>query len=120
MRGHLTAAAALVAFTAASAWAQDVADPMELNDRHLAEVDADKNGGVTQSEFGAFMQRGFAALDKDADALVSWIEAEAAMLREHFDAIDSNKDGAMTSAELDAQAQRDFAAADRDGNGVLD
>ena len=120
MRDYLTVAAGLIALSAASAWAQDAAQPTELNDRHLAEVDADKNGGVTQSEFSAFMKRGFDALDKDVDGFVSWVEAEAAMIRAHFDAIDANKDAGLTAAEFDAQAQKDFAASDRDGDGALD
>lgn len=120
MRALMTAAAGLVALSAAAASAQDAAPPVELNDRHLAEVDADKDGGVTESEFRAFFQRGFEALDRDADGFVSWAEAEAAMIREHFDTIDANRDGGLTAAELDAQAQADYAASNRDGDGALD
>lgn len=115
MLNHLTLGLGALVLSTGLALAQDAG----LTSDHLDAVDADKSGTVTSDEYRGFFQRAFADLDADGDKLVSWTEAEAAMLREHFDAIDADKDGAISPAEMDAQAQADFNTADRDGDGAL-
>jgi hypothetical protein len=115
MRNHLTLGLAALLLSTGLAMAQDTT----LTTGHLDAVDADDSGAVTSDEYRGFFQRVFVDLDKDADKLVSWTEAEGAMIREHFDAIDADKDANISPAELDARAQADFTASDRDGDGSL-
>lgn len=117
MRFPIIAAAGIGALAAfgASAWAQDAA----LTGEHLAAIDTDGDGTVTEGEFLLHLGRVHAALDADANGFVTWAEAEGHLLREHFDAIDSNGDGNISHAELAAQGRADFASADSDGDGVL-
>lgn len=113
----LTASA--LALSATFAVAQDAPADTSLTTGHLTAVDTDANGAVSESEFRAAMQKAHAALDKDADGVVTWAEAETALTREHFDALDADRTGTVTPAEMDAQAQTDFAAADQDKDGAL-
>ena len=119
MRAYLIAAAGALTLTASLASAQDAAQPPALTEGHLATAAGDGDKAVSQDEFRALMKRAHETLDKDADGVVTWVEAQDAILREHFDAIDANKDGRITAAEMDAQAQADFASSDRDGDGAL-
>lgn len=91
-----------------------------LTDEHLAAIDSDGDGKVSESEFLAYLGRVHRALDQDANGFVSWAEAEGRILREHFDAIDADGDGRVSPAELEAQGRADHASADRDGDGQLD
>jgi len=115
MRAPFILAAGALALSASLAFAQETT----LTDQHLSAADGDADGAVSESEFRATMQRVFAALDADKNGVVTWVEAEPAMLREHFDALDANKDGQVTATEMDAQASKDFATADQDGDGAL-
>lgn len=112
-------AAGALALTATFAVAQDAPADPSLTTQHLAAVDTNGDGSVTESEFRAAMQKAHAALDADADGVVTWTEAEGKLAREHFEALDANADNKVTREEMDAQAQTDFVGADRDGNGAL-
>ncbi len=118
MRKIFLAASALV-LTATLATAQDAPADTSLTTGHLTAVDTDANGAVSESEFRSAMQKAHATLDKDADGVVTWTEAEALLTREQFDALDADRTGAVTPAEMDAQAQKDFSAADLDKDGAL-
>ena len=94
-------------------------DDTTLTDQHLAAIDTDSDGTVTESEFLGYLGRIHEALDADVDGFISWAEAEGRILREHFDAIDSNGDGGVSKAELEAQGRADYASADTNGDGNL-
>lgn len=121
MRAHLTLAAAALALSAGLAAAQDAAAPATtgVTDAHLAAVDTNKDGGVSQNEFVGALTKIFKALDADANGAVTWVEAEGKLAREHFDAFDADKNGRVTPDEVDAQAKKDFAASDQDADGTL-
>ncbi len=115
MRYTLTAATAALLMAGGFAFAQD----QGLSEGQLDAADTTDDGSVTLDEFRAYMKNAFDALDKDANGVVTWVEAEAAIIRDNFDTLDANKDGNVTAPEMDAQAQADFAASDRDADGAL-
>lgn len=113
----ISAVVVALAASASAGWAQQ---DTALTDQHLAAIDTDGDGKVSETEFLAYLGRIHQALDADANRVVTWSEAEGRMLREHFDAIDSNGDGRISQAEMEAQGKADYASADRDGDGDLD
>ncbi len=119
MRYSTTIAAAGILALGGFATAALAQDDAALTTDHLAAIDTDGDGTVSQDEFLAYLGRIHTALDADADGFVSWAEAEGRILREHFDAIDTNGDGRVSKAELEAQGRADYASADRDGDGGL-
>ncbi len=115
MRYHLLAAAAALTLTSGLAAAQE----QGYSEGHLDAADTTDDGAISLDEFRAYVKSAFDALDQDANAVLTWTEAEVAIIRDHFDTIDKNGDGNVTPVEMDAQAQADFPAIDRDGDGAL-
>ena len=90
--------------------------------RHFDQIDANKDGQITQDELRAFHEQRRVAMeqkrgehwkkiDTDGDGRISRAEAQANAPRlfEHFDAIDANRDGFITPDEMRA-AHRHHAA----------
>jgi len=86
---------------------------VERANRRFDQLDADKDGFITQAEVDAARskmrsemgQRGaehWKAADKDGDGAISRSEAEAGMpmLFRRFDQLDANKDGKITRDEM--------------------
>jgi Ca2+-binding EF-hand superfamily protein len=118
MRTSFLIAGALALSTSLAA-AQDAPQETVLTDQHLDAVDGDDDGAVSVDEFRAAMRRIFEALDRDANGVMTWAEAEGSIIRDHFDAFDADRNGNVTAAEMDARAQADHAASDLDGDGAL-
>jgi Ca2+-binding EF-hand superfamily protein len=92
--------------------------------RHFDQIDANRDGQITQDELRAFHEQRRAAMeqkraehwkkiDTDGDGRISRAEAQAnaPRLAEHFDAIDANRDGFITPDELRAAHRHHHQAA---------
>jgi hypothetical protein len=109
----LSIAALSIALTG-PALAQDI-----ITEGHLADVDQNGDGIVSEAEYVAHMDGIFEVLDEDNSGWISYAELEILLDEDERANIDPNRDGRITKAEYDAQMARDFELADQDGNGVL-
>jgi Ca2+-binding EF-hand superfamily protein len=79
-------------------------------DRRVAEVDADRDGYVTQVEFISGR-----SLPADTIEQQAWMQKRSALFRQ----LDLNGDGVVSPAERRTVARRAFDRYDRDGDGGL-
>ncbi len=91
-------------------------------------VDTDRNGGVDQAEFTAFVMPRFASADTDRNGLLTAAEVQAADEFEYklnppsvFELSDRNGDGRVDEVEFKDRMLAIFDAmdADKDGNRLL-
>lgn len=107
--GRLAAAAALAWPLLATASGGLARTPAEL----LSRMDADGNGRVELVEYQAYLIRGFRALDRDGDGVVSAEELPPGV----------HSRGRRSSVDLTSREQalaRSFARQDADASGFLD
>jgi len=112
MKTFLIACAGVFAFAG-------MAGAQQLTTQHLAVIDANGDGAVDATEFAAFTDKAFKALDVNNDGSISKEEAGTMISAELFAVTDTNGNGAISRAEFSAQTQADFAGLDKDGNGAI-
>lgn len=107
--------AALTGATMLVCWAVAAAQPQTRAD-YLRRFDTDGDGRVSLSEYQAYMSRGFRAMDRNHDGVLSaselppgvrWrgpitLEAHLRALARTFDLLDVNNDGYLDADELTA------------------
>lgn len=91
----------------------------EFTERHLQILDLDGDGIVSKSEYAAFMNKAFSALDKNSDGILQPDEIPQSLTAQQVIEMDINGDGNISRSEFDAQVMKDFESADRTGNGLL-
>ena len=98
----------------------------EMLQNIMVEVDADKNGSITQAEINAFRNAKVAAADTTKDGALNLDEFAAAyneLMRskmvDAFQNFDEDGNGSITGAELDTRFGDVVAKMDRNGDGVL-
>ncbi len=92
----------------------------------FAEVDADGDGAVTQSEVDAYLDARLQAADADGNGAVSIEEFAPAyfdrmrpQMVDAFQSLDEDGDAAVTTAELDSRFGSVVERLDRDGDDAL-
>ena len=83
-------------------------------ENHLSEMDADRNGRLSQEEMMAEVKRVFDGYDGDDDGKITEKEANergvhsamAGFIRQHFAEVDADQDGAISLQELKDVAMR--------------
>lgn len=85
----------------------------------MSKLDTNTNGAVDRSEYQAFMNTAFAALDKNKDGNLQKDEASQVLTPAQFAATDSNGNGRISRDEFMTRVMADFAAADRSKDGNL-
>jgi EF hand len=92
----------------------------------MTEVDADKNGSVTQNEIDNFRAGKVTSTDTSKDGLISLEEFGVAyneLMRKRmvdaFQNLDDDGNGSITTAELNARFGAIVTRLDRNGDGVL-
>lgn len=113
----LSAAIALLCATGV-ARAQQAQTPT-MNEGELNQIDTDKNGGVSQSEYQSFMNAAFAKLDANGNGSLSATETSKVLTPGQFSSLDANANGSVDKKEFMAQVMKDFASADKSGDGEL-
>jgi hypothetical protein len=98
----------------------------EMLQNIMVEVDADKNGSITQDEINTFRAAKVAAADTTKDGVLSIEEFSVAyneMMRSRmidaFQNLDDDGNGSVTAAELDTKFGNVVAKMDKNGDGVL-
>lgn len=112
----MLAALALCAPLAAQAASSGVA---ELTPEHFAQLDRNKDGGISRDEYEQFMRDAFRDLDKNGDGRLSPQEAAAILSPEQFKSVDTDNSNDITLDELIAHVMRDFDAHDYNRDGKL-
>jgi hypothetical protein len=90
-----------------------------MHEGHLNQLDTDKSGGVSRTEYQTFMTGAFAKLDSNGDGVLVQSEVTNVVTPQQFSALDANGDGRVSSNEYMDQVMKDFASADRGGDGQL-
>ena len=98
----------------------------EMFQKIMVEVDADKNGSVTEDEINTFRAAKVAAADTSKDGVLSLDEFATAyneLMRSRmvdaFQNLDDDGNGSITAAELDSRFGSVVAKMDRNGDGAL-
>lgn len=86
---------------------------------HKTQLDADKNGDVSQQEYQAFMTQAFDKLDANNDGSLSKAETGQILKPDQFAATDANGDGRVSQNEFMDRVMKDFASVDKSGDGRL-
>ncbi|MGK6311372.1 EF-hand domain-containing protein [Neorhizobium sp. DT-125] len=115
---HKTVFAAAFFFIAGTSLATAQQAPA-IQEGHLNQLDADKDGGVSRAEYQSFMTAGFAKLDANRDGFLAQGEVSTMLTPDQFSSLDANKDGRVSRNEFLNQVMKDFASADRGGDGQL-
>src|SRR5690606_30605894 len=97
---------ALIGSTAVAATSN--APVTQLTPEHFAQLDTDKSGGISKSEYEQFMRAAHKQLDTDGSNSLSRAETSKILTPEQFDAIDTDKNGELSLDELIAQVMLDF------------
>ncbi|MER2508881.1 EF-hand domain-containing protein [Amaricoccus sp.] len=118
MKALLVTGAGALLMLAGAVSAQTAA-PGDITTTHLAALDTDQNGAVSNEEMTAFAAEAFKVLDKNGDGYVTVVEFGALITPEQFAAVNTNGDGGISLQEFKAQVAADFAAADLDHDGAL-
>lgn len=131
-------AACLIALPAIAAPLPAPVAPGHGKATFIATYDSDGDGAVTQAEFDAVRQAGFAERDADGDGAISpkeyamefearltasdpaQREREMEQTYSRFDTLDDDADGAMSPAEFADSGAYMFTTLDSDENGVVD
>jgi len=93
--------------------------PLELTQEHFEQLDVDKSGKVSETEYRQFMEGAFTKLDADGNGRLSPAEAGKVLTPEQFAAVNADGNGEVSRQEFLDQAMRDFHRADSDGDGYL-
>ncbi len=93
---------------------------------HFEQMDANKDGNLTQAEVDAFRAERATAMDSNGDGVVTFEEAKAARqakreerARARFMRQDANGDGVVTVDEIGSRADQMFERLDSNADGVI-
>lgn len=109
----------LITVLIASAGAVAAADA-GLNAGHVAALDKNGDGAISNAEYSAFSNYAFEQMDTNKDGTLSANEISPHLSADSFDQLDKSGNGAVTPDEFSNQMQADFETADTDSDGVLD
>ena len=91
--------------------------------QRFAATDADKNGGLSETEYvGEYQTRLEAQLKASDETAEKKEEQRVRQIRQahvRFGVLDKDKDGKISPAEYDASGDRAFAEQDGDGDGIV-
>jgi len=74
------------------------------------QLDTDRNGNVSQTEYRAFMDAAFGKLDADSDGYLAKNDFPKEVTESQFVAMDTNRDGRVAKAEFMTQVMKDYTA----------
>lgn len=94
-----------------------------VRDQRYAATDANKDGGVDETEYveeyRARLEAQLAASDESAERKEEQRVRQIRQAHVRFGVLDKDKDGKISQAEYDVSGQRAFAEQDGDGDGVI-
>lgn len=105
---------AAVALVSTPAIAQEA-----ITESHLQMLDTNGDDVVSKSEYVAYMDKAFDALDANNDGILQPEELAGTVTEQHINAMDLNGNGTISRFEFDTQVMKDFDTADQSGTGAL-
>lgn len=93
--------------------------PASLTREHFEQIDVNKDGSVTKSEYSTFMEGAFTRLDADGNGWISAVEAAKVMSPEQFATLDINGNGQVSRQEFMQKVLEEFDRHDTDRDGRL-
>ncbi|OZI43143.1 hypothetical protein [Bordetella genomosp. 4] len=101
---------ALVLFPVLCTAAASPPSSTSLTAEQRQQLDTDRNGNVSQTEYRAFMDAAFGKLDADSDGYLAKNDFPKEVTESQFVAMDTNRDGRVAKAEFMTQVMKDYTA----------
>lgn len=95
------------------------AQPISMNQTHLAALDKNADGAVSKEEFDQFSDFAFEKMDRNRDSVLAPDEVDKHLIGDAFAMMDGNGDGTVSEDEFMLRMSADFMTADKDGDGLL-